>query len=296
MASAQSGGVRERSKGSGRPKQDKGARLVRRASGPEEPPLRDRHRLYQLSVQCPEADVKFFTRIFRTLRGRIPLSLKEDFCGTAHLSGEWVRSLPERTAVGVDLDQPTLDWGRRYNLAKLGAAADRVTLIKDDVRHVREPRVDLVAAMNFSYFVFKQREELRGYFSSVKDSLKRDGVCIVDIFGGWEAQQLTTETKKLDGFRYQWQQAHFDPITHDTTFFIHFRFPDGSMIKRAFRYDWRFWTVPEVRELLAEAGFAHTEVYWEGTERDTGEGNGGFKPARQAKSCAGWIAYILAWS
>ncbi len=272
------------------------SKALSQSKEPAEPRERDRHRLYQVSVQCPEADVRFFTRIFRGLRGRDPLSFKEDFCGTAHLSGEWVRSRADRTAIGVDLDSATLDWGRRYNLAKLGDARHRVKLHCDDVRHVRSPKVDLIAAMNFSYFVFKQREELRGYFASVRDSLEKDGLCIVDIFGGWEAQQLTTETKKLDGFRYHWQQVRFDPITNETLFHIHFRFPDGSMMKRAFSYDWRFWTIPEVREIFAEAGFAHTEVYWEGTERSTGEGNGVFKSAKSAKSCAGWIAYIVAWS
>ncbi|MFN8547562.1 MAG: class I SAM-dependent methyltransferase [Candidatus Eisenbacteria bacterium] len=192
---------------------------------PPTPKERDRHRLYQLSVQCPEADVRFFTRIYRSLRNRDPLKLKEDFCGTAHLSCEWVRSRPDRVAIGVDLDQPTLDWGRKYNFPRIGAKAKRITLLREDVRHVRSPKVDLVAAMNFSYFVFKTREELRGYFQSVRDSLDAGGICVVDIFGGWEAQQLTTETKKLDGFRYQWQQVRFDPITHDTLFYIHFRFP-----------------------------------------------------------------------
>ena len=44
-------------------------------------------------------------------------SLKEDFCGTAILSAEWVRTRPDNIAVGVDLHEPTLKWAEENNLA-----------------------------------------------------------------------------------------------------------------------------------------------------------------------------------
>jgi hypothetical protein len=147
---------------------------------------------------------------------------------------------------------------------------------------------------NFSYFVFKTREELRGYFRGVRASLASEGMLFLDIFGGWEAHSLDTEEKDLDDFTYVWDQVRYDPITHDTRFYIHFEFPDGTRMPRAFTYDWRFWTIPEVREILKEAGFEGTEVYWEGTERDTGDGNGVFRRAERTQNCAGWIAYIVA--
>ena len=56
---------------------------------------------------------------------------------------------------------------------------------------------------------------------------------------------------------------------------IHFKFPDGSKIKRAFSYTWRLWTAPELRDMLLDAGFRNVTVYWEG-EDDNGEGNGEF--------------------
>ena len=59
---------------------------------------------------------------------------------------------------------------------------------------------------------------------------------------------------------------------------IHFSFPDGSKIKKAFTYDWRLWTLPEIRELLLEAGFQRATVYWEGTNEETEEGDGEFTP------------------
>ena len=51
--------------------------------------------------------------------------------------------------------------------------------------------------------------------------------------------------------------------------------------------------MPEVRELLAEAGFAKSTVYWEGSDED-GDGNGVFEPEERGEADAGWIAYIIA--
>jgi hypothetical protein len=41
----------------------------------------DRHVLYQYSVQAPDAEVEFMEKTFRELRGRNPLSMKEDSVG-----------------------------------------------------------------------------------------------------------------------------------------------------------------------------------------------------------------------
>jgi SAM-dependent methyltransferase len=265
------------------------------------PPPRDRHRLYELAVQCPEADVQFFDRVYKSKRGKPAKVLKEDFCGTAAIAAEWVRKRRGNIAIGVDLDQETLDWGQRYNIEPLGKAAQRVKLICDDVRSVHHPKADLIVGQNFSYFVFKTRDELRGYFENVRKSLATDGVLILDIFGGSDSQSLDIEEKDVEpedddaeDFIYIWDQVSHDAITHSTRFDISFRFEDGREMKRAFTYDWRLWSIPEVRETLIEAGFAHTEVYWEGTDHETGDGNGVFRRAERVQNCPGWIAYIVA--
>jgi cyclopropane fatty-acyl-phospholipid synthase-like methyltransferase len=253
----------------------------------------DRHRLYERAVQCPEADVRFLRRIFRQHYGRDPRLLREDFCGTAALAAEWVRTHPRNRAWGVDLDPEVLAWGWNHHVVPLGPDMRRIRLLRADVRSVTEPKVDVVVAMNFSYFIFKKRPELVDYFRRVRHSVRRRGLFVVDIFGGWEAQALRTETKRLPGFTYYWQQVRYDPITHETLFHIHFRLRDGRWIRRAFTYDWRLWTIPEVREAMEEAGFRGTEVYWEGTDHATGEGNGVFRRAEKATNCPGWIAYVV---
>ncbi len=180
------------------------------------------------------------------------MSLREDFCGTASLACEWVRTGPRRHAIGVDLDADVLDWGRRNRVARLPETARaRVKLLNDDVRSVSTDPVDIVGAFNFSYFCFKTRDEMRGYFARVHGALNADGLFFLDAFGGPEASDFTKEKTKIDGFTYVWEQAEFEPVTSRILCHIHFKFPDGSKIKRAFTYDWRLWTLPELRELLA---------------------------------------------
>ena len=124
--------------------------------------------------------------------------------------------------------------------------------------------------------------------------MKSDGLFFLDIFGGYEAFREMEEATEFDDFTYIWDQHHYNPISGDITCLIHFKFPDGSKLKQAFRYEWRLWTLPELQELLAEAGFSKVLVYWEGTDADTGEGNGEYLPTEKGEADAGWICYVSA--
>jgi hypothetical protein len=199
----------------------------------------------------------------------------------------------ERTAVGVDLDGAVLEWGRAHNVAPLGEDAARVRLSRGDVRDRDGARHDVLMALNYSYFCFQDRATLRGYFEAARAHLAEDGLFFLDAFGGWEAQQVLEEEREVDGFTYVWHQADYDPISAHFLAHIHFRFPDGSEQRKAFTYDWRLWTLPELRELLAEAGFAHVEVLWE-DEDEEGEGNGVFRPRARVRNDPGYNAYLVA--
>lgn len=253
----------------------------------------DRHVLYQIAVQAPDFEVELLDRHFRRRVGRKPLSLREDFCGTALLCSEWVKSDPKRTATGIDIDRSVLAWGRKHNIAPLGDDAARVTLIRGDVREPREQPHDIVCAFNYSYWYFKDRATLRGYFEAVKKGLAPDGLFFIDLFGGYEAVQVLEEERKYPGFRYVWHQAAFNPITHDFKAHIHFHFKDGSKIRPAFTYDWRMWTIPELRELLEEAGFTDIECLWEDEDED-GEGTGVFRPRTKVINDPAYNAYLVA--
>ncbi len=259
------------------------------------PETTDRHRLYELSVQSPEEHIRWFDQFFEERRGRLPRSLKEDFCGTALLSATWVRTRPDNVAIGVDLDLETLDWAREHNVAPLEPAQqERLTLLHRNVLEVREPAVDIVAALNFSYFEFKTRDDLRAYFENARRSLGPEGVFVCDIFGGWEAYMEETDRTRYKGFTYVWEQTRFDPVSNFTEFRIHFKFHGGGGIRDAFVYRWRLWSLPEVRELLAEAGFRRVDIYWEGIDEETGEGSGEYSLVTEAETAPGWIAFLVA--
>ena len=254
----------------------------------------DRHALYQRSVQAPLGDIEFLIETFRAARDRDPLSLREDFCGTALLCAEWVRSDPHRTATGVDLSAEALEWGRAHNMSGADpGVADRVTLICSDVRGVTDGRTDLGCAMNFSICALKERSDLEAYFAVARHSLVSDGVFICELYGGTEAIVATEEQRDYDDFTYHWEQERFNPITHETHCHIHFSFPDGSRIDRAFSYQWRLWTVPEVRESLLSAGFSPVRVFWQQTD-DKGAGTGEYVETVEEENQDTWLVYIVA--
>ena len=255
--------------------------------------LSDRFRLYEEAVQCPEADLDFVCREFHRYNERAPIFVREDFCASAAVCYEWVHRNRRNRAVGVDLDAKVLDWGRRRHSPDISSAArKRLSLICGDVIDVRTPGADVVLALNFSYFIFKTRSDLRNYFRVVADNLAPGGLLVLDAFGGSEAHVEKKEKTDYKSFCYVWDQAHIDPASNQIICHIHFRFPDESQIKRAFTYDWRLWSLPEVTELLAEAGL-QPQVYWEGTGKD-GKGNGRYKPLKgDATADPAWLAYII---
>ncbi|MFQ5478325.1 MAG: class I SAM-dependent methyltransferase [Candidatus Binatia bacterium] len=256
----------------------------------------DRYQLYLSAVQSPECDVDFFKRAYRDAYGGKPRVLREDFCGTAAVCAEWVARDRSNRAIGVDLDPAPLAWGREHLLSKLEPEQrERVRLLEADVRKAKAEKADLLAAQNFSFWIFTTREELRDYFRRARSNLKSQGLMVLDMMGGSEVLEEDREdVRREKGFTYIWEQRRFDPISHRCEFRIHFRFRDGSEMRRAFVYKWRLWTMPEVRELLAEAGFSHSEVYWEGTDADSGEGNGVYRRRRHAPAEPAWVAYLVA--
>ena len=259
----------------------------------------DKFRCYQLSVQAADHEVEFFEKAYREAGGRNPISLQEDFCGTFAVCCEWVKKNPERSAVGVDLCGETLQWGQHHNLSQLEEGErDRIQLIEQDVRQKNPVQADVLAAQNFSFWIFKTRREVVEYFRVARSNLNDGGIMVMDMMGGGDCYnegQVDKRTikKGRKGFKYHWKQESFNPVTADASFSISFKFKDGSKLKRAFEYHWRFWTIPEVREMLAEAGFRSSKVYWEQEDED-GADTGEWAAGEDAPSYPSWICYVVA--
>jgi hypothetical protein len=125
----------------------------------------DKYRLYTLAFQEPLADVWFCKEVFGQRVDRAAVSLREDFCGTAEVACEWVQCGEGHHAACIDIDPEPLAWCRENLLPTLPAPyRSRIELIQDDVLSLNIRLVDIILALNSSFCVFKQREQLLTYF------------------------------------------------------------------------------------------------------------------------------------
>lgn len=255
----------------------------------------DRHELYQLSVQSPDADVDFLMKTYRKLRGSKPTRLREDFCGTGFLMAEWLRRNDANTAEGYDIDPDPVEWGKARNFEGIEEPFERAHFHLEDVREPSREAPQVRTAPNFSWMIFTDRPTLLSYFKAVHADLAEDGLFIFDIYGGFEAFEEMEEKRRIPaGFTYIWDQVSYHPATGDYHCRIHFRFKDGTKLKTAFDYRWRLWSLPEVVDIAREAGFSAVDSYWEGTDEDGESGNGEFKKHAKGENCPAWVTYVVA--
>lgn len=256
--------------------------------------LADRHELYEESVQEPESEVEFISRTFKRLRKRQALKLREDFSGTSVLSLEWAKSQADRKAWGVDLCKDTLAWGQKNRIDPAGEdIAKRVTLLEGNVLDGLGPKVDVTTAYNFSYWILEDRATMLRYFKVVRSRLVKDGVFFLDLLGGTDLYGEDENRVDHGYFTYVWKQVSFNPLTHHMKCEIGFEFPDGSSIPRAFTYEWRLWSPPEIRDLLLEAGFSRVRLMWE-REDSNQEGTGSFYEPKHTDNSPLWWTYVVA--
>ena len=256
----------------------------------------DKYEYYKKSVQSPDADVDFLHSAYSRLRKQDPKVLREDFCGTYTVCRHWVQMSENKTAIGIDLDSEPIEYGNRTELGLLTEEQrQRLIIQQTNVLNPDIPSADVVCALNFSYFIFKKRQQLKQYFQNVYNTLSDNGVFVVDCFGGSQCHEpIEDETEFEDhGFSYYWDQDSFDPVSAEAQFYIHFKRKGEAKREKVFSYDWRMWSIPEIRDIMEEVGFQSSTVFWEGTE-DDGSGNGEFEPAEVGEACEAWVAYIAA--
>jgi hypothetical protein len=255
----------------------------------------DRHELYQLAVQSPEADVEFLTKTFKRLRGRAARHVREDFCGTGYFLSEWLRAHKENTGEGFDIDPDPVGWGMAHNFDGLDDAFERCTLHLKDVREPSVRTPDIRFAPNFSWMILTERQQLLEYFKGAVADLADDGIFFLDIYGGFESTEEMIDERKIDGkFTYVWDQVSYHPASGAYHCRIHFKFKDGSELRNVYDYKWRLWSLPELVDILKEAGFSQVDSYWEGTDENGVDGNGVFKKSKTGENCPAWVTYVVA--
>ena len=259
----------------------------------------DIHSLYELCAQNPPRDAKLLRAIHAdaTRTPRKSLTLAEDFCGTAALSRAWCDLSPNFSAVATDIHAPTLARAKqlsasydrikliRADVRKVNDPADLIAVLNFSICELHARR-DLVA-----YF-----KHARTRLAKRKGG---GGVLICDLYGGADSYQTGLLDQTIspprdhpaakDRILYSWEQRTADPLTARVVNAMHFDVTSGfgypagprradsapqertqprsasrpphQVFLDAFVYDWRLWTIPELREAMHEAGFKHTSVY-----------------------------------
>lgn len=218
---------------------------------------------YERCVQAPAELARFLT----ALHGGDPLVLAEDFCAGAALSREWVSLHPQGEAIATDLDPEVLERARALD------ASGRIGVMLRDALCVApsdHPPADILFVGNFSIGEIHDRTTLVRYLRGARSRLAPGGVFICDTYGG-ESCYRTGEVRRgsplPDGRRvlYTWEQRRADPLNARVVCACHFRIERAGLIEEeftdAFIYDWRLWSVPELRDAAHEAGFGAFDVY-----------------------------------
>lgn len=252
--------------------------------------LGDKYHFYQLGVQSPDVDVALLQQVYRQVRGRAATHFREDFCGTAATLCAWLEQGKKFTGEGWDIDPEPLAWGRKHNLKPLGKnRQQRAKLCTGDAREPSLRAPDIRCAFNFSYWLFRERGVLLEYFRSVHDDLAAYGVFMIDVQGGSEVFSEEEQVTDCGDFELICHQTDVCPVDHSANLALHFRFPDGSEMRDAFRYIWRIWSMPELIDMLREAGFADVRCYWCADEEESG-----YEETRFGENDPAWIACLAA--
>lgn len=216
----------------------------------------NRYELYEAAAQSPLMQAQFLAALVGERDDGT--NLGEDFCGSGAISRAWIEMHVNNRAICVDHDAEPL--ARLRTLARDPA---RVRIHQRDVMDV-DDACDVIVVLNFSICELHSRSALLSYLKHARRRLadaSPAGLFVLDIYGGVDAFALGESDIELrDGVRYIWEQREADPLTGRVVNAMHFM-TDHAELRDAFVYDWRLWSVPELREALAEAGFCDLAVY-----------------------------------
>ena len=125
----------------------------------------------------------------------------------------------------------------------------------------------------------------------MRENLADDGIFVMDLYGGPEATVEQEELRSLGGgIEYVWDQREYLPGTGQFLTAIHFRFRDGSELTNAFEYDWRFWHLGEIRDVLYDAGFSDVTTWFEGTDPEDEDEGDEDEPTARGEIVGGEVA------
>lgn len=258
----------------------------------------DKYQLYLASVQDPIADIERVLELYSAINKKEAHSLREDFCGSFALSCAFVQSHPERKAISLDIDEEAIDYGKKNYLSNLNESEQKrlKPLVQNSLSATE--KVDVAIAFNFSYCLLHTRKELVEYFTHVYNSLEDDGMLVMDTFGGSESEipevieRYVDNNDYLSPFTYEFERVDFNAVNRIANYYIHFIFDEGTELRKAFHYEFRMWSINEIRDCLADAGFESSHVFWEECD-EQGYGNGNYYQTESEENTVSWNALVV---
>lgn len=255
-------------------------------------PSLNRFDLYEHAVQAPALQARFA----RAVHGGSPRALCEDFCGPAAIARAWVTMNERHRGLGVDRDRAPLDHASRRMREIAPGAARRLVLDRTDVLATRA-RADIILAFNFGVCEIHERARLVRYLRRARSRLRAAGVFIADLYSGPGAWRPGVSRRAirspLGRIVYEWEQRTADPLTGHVVNAMHFSLPGRRRLRDAFVYDWRLWSIPDLRDAMMEAGFRGTEVHLSYGRAIDGHGDPLVEAASAEEVPAGdFVAYI----
>jgi len=122
--------------------------------------------------------------------------------------------------------------------------------------------------------------------------LNPGGVMVLEQYAGPEACMTGSDIIELDDDLIAiWEQESFNAVTHQGINYLHFRSADGQPVAKPFVYDFRIWSLPELSDLLYEAGFGQLQFFQMG-----GEVTGNLEACSSAEIQDHWTVHIAAFA
>jgi len=225
--------------------------------------------LYELAVTNPGPMCRFLEAAWRRDRPRgrrAAPTLREDFSGSGALARAWAADIG--LAVAVDRDAAAIKaCGRHAKFAAIEADVMECTV-----------KADVIAATNFAVGYWHERADLLAYLKHARAHLNKGGIFCCDLYGGSDAFEPSVTAVPLRGpggekIEYRWEQVAGWPQIGRVENAIHFKVGRAPLIRNAFTYDWRLWSIPEMRDAMGDAGFSKVRVFDRLGDAVDGEGN-----------------------
>lgn len=230
-------------------------------------------------------------------------TLHEDFSGSAAFANAWCTSNPRRSALAIDMDpEAHADGTPHPRLRRLTADLTRLP------RTLPGPaKADVVYAGNFATCEVHARDALVAYLTRARQRLTPGGVFVCDLYAGpgaWrtgDTRVIHPPLPELPSYRvaYTWRQREADLVNGLVANAIDFELVNARGVAvhelvNAFNYHWRLWSIPEMRDAMAQAGFDEVDVYPDAPDAVDADGVAYLAPMDFLETRSSAVVYVCA--